>query len=363
MAMEPFYYTLPAVCGTQAGHEFFTAMCPLALIPRLFPLENPRFRTELQLQRMVNKARIPEIVRYITAHPKGYILSSLTASVDTRVEFEKLPGTEQAIGPGYLKIPMTAQLLLHDGLHRRAAIEAALKLKPDLAEETIALVLYVDPGLRRAEQMFTDLKRNETHSARSRSILCDHRDELAKLVRTLVARVPVFDDMTEMIQSKISNRSRKLFTLSALYHATRELLADRGEEAFSERLALAVDFWTEVAKYIPDWGRAKAGEVTPGELRKTCVHAHAIALAALGRAGRALLGKYPSGWRSRLKSLQGVDWSRSNTHQWEGRAMFGGRLSKASVCVLLTGNLLKRGLGLPLTDEEEAAELQFRRTR
>jgi DNA sulfur modification protein DndB len=258
---------------------------------------------------------------------------------------------------------MRAHLLLHDGLHRRAAIESALKLKPELGEETISLVLFIDPDLRRAEQMFTDLKRNETHSARSRSILCDHRDELAKLVRTLVGRVKMFDGMTEMARSKISNRSRQLFTLSALYHATRELLADRAEAAFSARLALAVEFWSEVAKHIPDWGRAKAGEVSSAELRKNFVHAHAIALAALGRAGRALLARYPSGWRPQLKRLQELDWARSNTSQWEGRAMIAGRLSKASVCVILTGNVLKRQLGLALGQEEEEVESQLRKRR
>ena len=46
---------------------------------------------------------------------------------------------------------------------------------------------------------------------------------------------------------------------SALYHATRELLADQGEVTFSARLTLAEDFWSEVSKYILDWSRAKAG--------------------------------------------------------------------------------------------------------
>ena len=49
------------------------------------------------------------------------------------------------------------------------------------------------------------------------------------------------------------------------------------------------DFWTEVSKLIPDWHRAKAGEVSPAELRKNFVHAHAIALAALARAGKSLI--------------------------------------------------------------------------
>ncbi len=358
--MEPFFYTLPAISGLQAGREYFIAMCPLALIPRLFPLENDRLRPELQLQRIVNQGRIPEIVRYLAGHPKSYILSSLTASIDASVEFEKFPGAQGAVGPGNLKIPMTAQLLLHDGLHRRTAIEATLKLKPELGEETISLVLFIDPGLRRSEQMFTDLKRNETHSARLRSILCDHRDELARLVKALLTRVPIFTDLTEMARSTISNRSSKLFTFSGLYHATAILLNDRDQEPFGSRLELAADFWSEVAKHVPDWQCAKQHEVTTAELRRGNVHAHALALAALARVGKALLVKQSGSWRQKLRPLATLDWSRENTKLWEGRAMLAGRISKARTCVILTGNAIKAHLGVPLTPEEEEVEKRFR---
>jgi len=358
--MDAFHFTLPAVRGVQAGREYFIAMCPLRLVPQLFSLEADNLRPELQLQRLLNKSRLPDLVRYLAGHPKSYVLSSVTASIDAKVEFESVPGSAGPAVPGNLKVPMTAQLLLHDGLHRRAAIEAALRLRPEIGDETISLVLFVDPGLRRAEQMFTDLKRNETHSARSRSILCDHRDETAKLVKALVGRVQVFTELIEMARSTISNRSLKLFTLSAIYHATKVLLADKQEEPFTARLDLATEFWSAVAKQIPDWQRAKKGEVSPAELRKGYVHSHAIALAALARMGRALVEKYPSSWQSRLKALRTLDWSRNNTRLWEGRAMIGGRLSKASICVVLTGNVLKQRLGQPLLPEEEAAEEQLR---
>ena len=161
-----------------------------------------------------------------------------------------------------------------------------------------------------------------------------------------------------MARSTISNRSVKLFTLSAIYHATKVLLADNQEEPFTARLALATEFWSEVAKQIPDWQRAKKGEVSPAELRKGYVHAHAIGLAALARMGRGLVEKYPS-LGSPAEMLRTVDWSRKNTRLWEGRAMIGGRLSKANMCVALTGNVLKKHLRQPLLPEEDAAEQQL----
>jgi DNA sulfur modification protein DndB len=361
--MEAFYYTLPAVSGVQANRPYYLVMCPLTLIPRMFAIEQDRLRPELQLQRILNKARVPEIVRYVTGHPKSYILSSLTASIDAEVQFEPVAGAQGVACPGYLKIPMAARLLLHDGLHRRTAIEAALKLKPDLGPETISLVLFVDPGFRRAEQMFTDLKRNETHSARSRSIVCDHRDEMARLAKALVSRVKVFSELTEMARTTISNRSSKLFTFSGIYHATISLLSAKHQESFSAKLALATQFWSEVAGHIPDWQRAQQRKVATAELRKRYVHAHGIALAALARAGKTLFEKHPHSWQNHLRPLATLDWSRDNAALWEGRAMIAGRLSKARTCIVLTGNAIKSHLGLPFTPEESEIEQRFTNRR
>jgi DNA sulfur modification protein DndB len=277
--------------------------------------------------------------------------------VDRAVQFEP----SGAAGTGTLSVPLTARLLLHDGIHRQRAIEDILAQKPELGKETIAVVLFVDPGLRRAEQMFSDLKRRENHAARSQAILCDDRDEMARLARALVSRVAVFAGMTEMVHSKISNRSLKLFTLSAIYHATTALLAGRRQESFADRLNLAAELWSQVAQHVPDWNRAKAGQVRPAELRRDYVHAHALALAALARVGAALLEEHPRDWQKRLKRLGGLDWSRANRALWEGRAMVAGRLSKSRTCVVLTANAIKQRLGLALTDEEQRLEDQIRR--
>ncbi len=129
--------------------------------------------------------------------------------------------------------------MIHDGLHRRAAIEAGPALKPELADETISLVLYVDPGFQRSEQIFSDLKRHESRSSRSQGILCDNRDEMALITKELIKRVDAFEGMTEMVRSKISNRSLKLFTLSGIYHATEILLSQQQKAPFAEKLALA----------------------------------------------------------------------------------------------------------------------------
>ena len=174
--------------------------------------------------------------------------------------------------------------------------------------------------------------------------------------------MPVFTDLTELERSTISNRSLKLFTLSGIYNATRSLLADLELDTAEKQVDLAADYWCEVARQIPDWQLAKDRKVSTADLRRDYIHAHTLGLAGLGRAGNALLRTCPDAWKAHLGKLRSLDWSRSNSGIWEGRAMSAGRLSKKTVNVVLTGNLIKRHLGLKLSADEQQLEKEFRRT-
>ena len=193
-----------------------------------------------------------------------------------------------------------SRILILDGVNRRAGIESALKLRPELGNESIPVLFFVDSDADRIEQMLSDIRRKGSKSARSQGILCDLRDETSRITRKLIAEVDIFTDMTETVRSTISNRSLKLFTFSAIYHASEILLSSKREMPYADRLALAIEFWTEVSKLIPDWRRAKSREVSPAALRKSFVHAHAIALAAIARVGKSLIKAYPRSWKRRL---------------------------------------------------------------
>ena len=119
---------------------------------------------------------------------------------------------------------------------------------------------------------------------------------------------------------------------------------------------MAQSFWEAVGDSIPDWERARARQVSTAELRQECIHAHAVTLHALGIAGASLLASHPKDWRSRVKQLRKIDWSRGNAKVWEGRALQNGRLSKANTSVQLTANYIKTVLGLKLSPEDKALE-------
>ena len=330
--------------------------------PCIFLFDEDELKPELRAQRFLNKARLPEIAGNILGRTKEYVFSARTASIDGEVHFEPLGPAEEARSLGRLRIPMSAKFVINDGQHRRAGIEGALRENPDLGDETIAVVFFVDRGLKRCQQMFADLNRYAVRPTTSLSILYDHRDEDALITKTLLQKVPIFTELTETQRSTISNRSIKLFTLSGIYHATQALLAGLAKEPLEDRINVAASFWNEVAKHIADWTLAKERKVSAAELRRDYVHSHTLALAALARAGRDLLVKYPRDWKQKLSRLASIDWSRTNSKLWEGRAMSAGRLSKKTVNVILTGNALKKQLGLKLTAEEETVEADYKRT-
>ena len=247
-------------------------------------------------------------------------------------------------------------IIINDGQHRRAAIEAALKERPNIGDETIAIVFFMDLGLARSQQMFADLNRYAIRPTKSLSVLFDHRDPLAAMARHIVREVDVFDGMTELAKTTISNRSTKLFTLSGIHRATVEFQKDRSDLTFDDQRLLAIEFWSAVATHIPEWGQVKQGAMSAAVIRKDYVHAHSIALAALGRAGGCLISERPRNWKQHLVQLELLDWRRSNTKQWEGRVTVGGQISASSANQTLLTNAIKSALQLNLTADEQAAE-------
>jgi DNA sulfur modification protein DndB len=351
-----FEYAFPAIRGIQASREYYVSMCPLRLLPKLFLFNEDEMVPELRAQRQLNKARLPELARYVLENPDDYVFSAITASVDADVRFEPFSEEPEGRRMGVLRIPMSARFVLNDGQHRRAAIELAMRENPGIGDESIAVVFFLDQGLARCQQMFADLNRYSIRPARSLGVLYDHRDDKAQLAKLIVARSPVFRDVVEMERTTLAPRSRRLFTLSAIYTATAALLANVEVEGAEARAALASEYWEAVGARIPEWALVQAGKITAGEVREDFIHTHGVVLQALGRVGNSLLHHRPKGWKKALAKLSEINWRRSNASLWEGRAMIGGRVSKSQQNVLLTTSAIKREIGLDLSADECRAE-------
>ena len=358
--MEAFNYQFTALRGIQAGREYYLAMCPMKLIPKIFLFDEEEIPPELRAQRILNRARVPDIAHYILANPKDYVFSALTISIDADVQFDPITDHGNTRNVGMLSVPMTARFLINDGQHRRAGIEEALKENPDLGDETIAVVFFIDAGLDRSQQLFADLNKHAVRPTRSIGILYDKRDPFSQLALKIIDDVPIFRGMTETEKTTISNRSTKLFTLSAVYQATQALLhKGKGDEITKNDYELAKEYWTRLGDVIPEWRMAIKRQASAADLRNQYIHIHGVTLHALGIVGYALVEAYPDHWQKHLAPLAQIDWRRANMHLWGERSMQHGKMSKAAANVSLTANAIKQALGLPLTAEEAALERQI----
>lgn len=330
-------FTFPAIRGVQAGREFYIVMAQLRQIPRIFMFDEQEVPPELRAQRVLNKARIPKIVSYVLNNKDNYVFSALTASIDGEPIFHPL-GENSPIGN--LEVPMDATLLINDGQHRRAAIEQAIAEAPELGYESIPVVFFVDVGLKQSQQMFADLNKHSVRPTQSLSILYDHRDVLSRKVLRLAETVDLFKGRIEKEKSSISNRSRKLFTLSALYNANKHIFSDvktSSPQQIEKDFNFAKEYWNFLSEIIKPWVLVKEDKLSAYEFRKEFTVGHAVLLETLGMVGGQF--KELRNWKEKIRPLEKIDWSRSNP-QWDGLAVEKGRMVKKPSNVIGTFDFL-----------------------
>lgn len=355
-----FTYNFPAVRGIQANREYYVAMCPLKLIPKIFLFDEEEVPAEFRAQRLLNKHRIPEITKYILENPNDYVFSSITASVDGDMQF--IPFDEVSNkNIGKLVINMDARFLINDGQHRRAAIEEAISINPDLGNETISVVFFHDQGLKRSQQLFADLNKHAVTTTKSIGILYDWRDKLSIITKEIIHFNAMLRGLTDMENSSLSKFSPKIFTLSTIYSTNRRLInLKRNSSISQEAEEFLKKFWTVLTDSIQEWKFVFNKEMSAHELRMNYLCSYGITLEAIGMIGYELYLNNNENWDQILRKLGNIDWSRSNTSLWLHRAYNkNGRINKSQRSIKLMKNQIKLQIGLPLTEEEQQLEHEF----
>ena len=349
-------YGFDAIRGIQAKREFYVAMCPLKIIPKLFIFNDYEIPPELRAQRIMKDSRIPAIKNYILNNPEDYTFSSLTASVDGTMKFTPAASLGEDGKLGRLYINMDSRLLINDGQHRRKAIEEALKENPDLGHEMISVVFFHDDGLKRSQQMFSDLNKNAVKPTKSLNILYDHRDKFSQFIVKLVGSVDIFEGRVELEKTSISNRSTNAFTLNGIADASLRLIGLRkSRKPTEDEKKLIKEYWEIVSKNIPEWQLLIQGKTSSSELRKSFVHTNTNCLNAIGIAGQIIIEQNPDSWKDVLKNLKKIDWSRESS-DWEKRLILNGQMQKHAAGIDLAANVILQKCGISLSEDRQKIE-------
>ena len=351
-----YIYRFPVVRGIQAGTEYYIAMVPLRMLPRLFPVEEEEFiLPEYRAQRKLNETRIPVISKYVLENRDSYVFSALAASIDGEFSFKS---TADNADTGMLEVSMDAHFLINDGQHRKSAIISALKEDPTLGDETISIVFYADQGLKRSQQIFTDLNKNAVKTSNSISELYDSRDEMAVLTRNIIWNIEFLNTYTDKEKDILGKYSSNLFTLNTFYTANK-IIIGRSIEPKSEEFLLK--YWNLIVKYMKQWQELQNREITKVDLRENFIATQSIVIQAFGRIGNYFYAN-PNNMDVMLQQMEKINWSR-NAQQWYMRAIGkNGRIITNKKAALLISNVIKKEIGIPLSQEEEDAEIQLKKT-
>lgn len=355
-----FYYSFPAIKGVQAGRDFFVIMCPLSILSKLFTFNEDELPPEYRAQRILNKSRIPEMASYILNNSNDYVFSSVTSSIDGEFEFTAInKDFDSKIGT--LKVSMDSRLLINDGQHRRAAIEEALKASPQLGDETISVVLFVDEGLKRSQQIFADLNKHAVNVSKSIGILYDSRDPIAIITKSLLEENKYLKHYTDKENPSLSKYSPKLFTLSSINETNKKLI-NKLNINDPKTTSFVKEFWDVLFENMKEWKFVFNKDINPHLFRRDYISSNGVVLEALGLVCNSLYKTNPYDWKAILSKIKNIDWHRTNIEDWQDRVIGpNGRIVKSATYVRLTSNLIKMKLDLPLSKEELKLEVDCKK--
>ena len=368
MSTQEFAYNFPAIHGVQAGRIFYITMVPLRIVDKIFGhADDSDIPAELRAQRHINISRIPKIAQYITDNPTTYVLPSITASIGGEHTFKRLaelPGSPF----GTLTIDMDSPILINDGQHRRAGIALAVKEAKAMQHEHISVVFYEDQGLKKSQQIFSDINQNAQKPTSSINHLFNHRDPINQVVNKILKDWPELSFRIEKEKGGTSGKTSKLFTLTAFRKANETLLNLKNKawdddeterrDQINELAEIALQFWKAAFKTVYGWQLSLNDMTIAYQLREESVTGHVVFLDALSRVGHTLMMEEHSKKTPSFKKLDCLKKMVHHRHDplWEGRCVVLGRMQKTPDSIALTCNVLKKLMGYELTLDEQHKE-------
>ena len=251
---------------------------------------------------------------------------------------------------------MDAIFLINDGQHRKAAILEALSNDESLGDETISVVFFEDKGLERSQQIFTDLNKHAVKTSNSIAELYDSRDDLAVITREVISKVPFINTYTDKERDILGKYSSNLFTLNTFYSANKRIIQKDNSEDAQEFLT---EFWMLVADNMTQWNELQSKEISKVDLRENYIITQAVVIQSLGRIGNYFFTHRDENMANRLRLLREIDWRRS-APSWNLRTIrANGRMINNNAAIILTANVIKSSLNIPLDYDESIREKKF----
>ena len=361
--------TFPALRGKMGEMEYALVMMRLGeLVKHIGYAEEIQewdggIPSEFKKQRKLNMSRITnEMVPYLTATP-DHFYAAITAELErpgdpqNKLLFEPIEGGDGTMG--ILTLDGSERVMALDGQHRLKSIELAMKTHPDLARESIAVILVPGKGYRKTQQLFTDLNRYAKQPSKTLNLLFEHREFFAVVAKEVGSGARTFRDRVNLETNSLGQKARQHITLGVLYECVLALLeghyndGEKSLEKIREATNLVTHIYDDVvAPTLPEFENMLAGHALPYDLRTKYIFNHSVGQQALARAIRAARDEFGDKWEDIVRpALALIDW-RLISPQWEGTAVQGGAIGSRRQNIEQTATVVKLLIGVTVPQKE-----------
>ncbi|MCI9490933.1 MAG: DGQHR domain-containing protein [Dorea sp.] len=270
------------------------------------------------------------------------------------VESDKLAAAHNIAlqNAGFLTFPGKERLIALDGQHRLLAMKLCLKGSsaisvamlgnkkmtpqmmalephPELADEEVSVIFVKHENNLKIRKIFNKVNKYARQTGRGQNIITADDDVFASIARKLFAEGEILhkigkNELVNWSSNTLSQRSKQLTTVSALYTIAETISKDRGwsaktmpsdEEAINEVFAENTEFWRELLsgmRVYKEYLELTKLDKPISQLREDNLLMKPVTHMALAHVAYFAKQKGLT-WSEVVKKLDKVDWSMDNS--------------------------------------------------
>jgi DNA sulfur modification protein DndB len=363
----------PAMLYKQGNRHFILTTFSFQTLVRHVRYDSPKKGEDPDDH--VNRPFMPQHSKELSGYlqrTEDYILPPLALNTKDPLTFYTMK-TRSHVRMGFIVIPASLEFDVTDGQHRGNAVADTLKVRKNLAQDGIGVIISTETDLQKIHQDFVDCAKNKPIPPAMLAAF-DHANLVVRYVNEAVKQVKFLDGRVDRSSAKLGKNTVKVFTLNQVQTSLLEFLVGRvpaksqipkvGEERLKEQAKMeehvnnAVKFLNDFTQANLQWRRVAGSAPGAGgddtyDLRQKMIHFNATGLVIMGKVGHAIYSKPDQGERTRLTTLLAqMDWSRSNDI-WQGNVMSGDKMTTSRDMFSKAAAKLKQQLGLDLSESEK----------
>lgn len=324
--MTMLTYNFSAIRGKQWGKDFYSFMCPLNIVTRLFKCEDEMIPETIIKKRVVDEDLINELTDKIVSRKATYFIEPIMASIDAPINFKVLD--DQYVEIGVISFPMVSARFIVNGYEEKMAIERAMKIDPKLRNSVLSVIVYPDPGFVMAEEI---IENKIIIKSAVKEVM--EVDEFEAFTAQLMDKYEFIRKRIDLNNKSLGKYSKKLFLKKQITQGTHVLIGDEPLEAWYE---LVDGFWVDYFSRIELFK-----DYNGFELRTDYVIDYGTVLEGMALAVRELhlAGDYDA--EKFFRIINSIDWSRKN-HDWKRNILTdSGRVIKNNDVISYVKNKVK----------------------